>query len=422
MITKQRTRKIELLSPAGGFDKLRFAIAYGADALYGGVKGFSLREGAKNFSIEELYEALSYCHTHGKKFYLTANVFLHEGHFEAFKSFVGEISRLPLDGILISDIGALSYLREKFPEIPIHISTQANTLNSEAIKFYEKLGVKRIVLARELTLNEIKAIRDKTDIELETFVHGAMCIAYSGRCLLSNYFTNPSLYRPGKKPEAIKIERTRDANLGDCSQACRWSYYLVETTRREDFLPVEIEDNFSTTILSSKDLSLAPFMKELIEAGIDSFKIEGRMKSIYYVANTTRVYRHCIDSVIKNKPFDSSMIEELNKISHREYTTGFFFEENRLATHTTFKGYERSKVFLGYVMEVINENEYLIRAANQIKSGDRIEVISPDGNDLLKNYHILDRDNRSEKDVLQPDEECILVCENKLSQFSIFRK
>lgn len=411
-----------MLSPAGSFEKLKFAIAYGADAVYGGVKGFSLREGAKNFSLEELNEAVTYCHKNGKKFYLTANIFLHEKEFENFKAFVKEFSKIPVDGVLVSDIGVLSFLREKYPHLPIHISTQTNTLNSETIKFYEKLGVKRVVLARELTLDEIKLIRDRTSLELEVFVHGAMCIAYSGRCLLSNYFTNPSLYRPGKKPDAIKVEKTRDANLGDCSQACRWSYYLVETTRKDDFLPVEIEDNFSTTILSSKDLNLAPFINELIDAGINSFKIEGRMKSIYYVANTTRVYRHCIDAALNGIQFDTSMLDELNMVSHREYTTGFFFEENRLATHTTFKGYLRSKVFLGYVTEIKDKGKYSVRAANQIKSGDEIEVISPERNEILKNYSFFDIDDKSEKLVIQPDEEFILKCNNQLSEFSILRK
>jgi len=415
-------KKVELLSPAGGLLKMKFAFAYGADAVYGGIKNFSLREGAENFSLEELKEATDFSHSLNKKFYLATNIFLHEDELNKFKEVIKEIAHTGVDALLVSDPGALIYLRENFPEIPIHISTQANTLNSEAVRFYEKLGVKRIILARELTLDEIKRIRDKTSLELETFVHGAICIAYAGRCLLSNYFTNPSLYRPFEKPEAIKNEKTRDANRGDCAQACRWSYYIVETTRKEDFLPLEIEDNYSTTIMSSKDLNLAPLLKELIDAGIDSFKIEGRMKSIYYVANVTRVYRDCIDRIYSNLPPDNQMVEELNNVSHREYFTGFYFEENRLASHTTFKSYIRNYTFLGYIIKKIDENKYLSHSANQIKEEFEIEAINPTANQKLCNYRLLDVETLQRKEVIQPDSDFILECETKLEDFTILRK
>ncbi len=414
--------KVELLSPAGNFEKLKFAIAYGADATYGGIKGFSLREGAKNFSFEELKEAIDYSHEKGKKFYLALNIFIHEENFKNFKTLLNDIILTKPDGVLISDVGALYYIREKYPELSLHISTQANTLNSEAVKFYEKLGVKRVVLARELTLEEIKKIRGETSIELEVFVHGAMCIAYSGRCLLSNYFTNPVFYTHGKKPSSMKIKKVRDANLGDCSQACRWNYYVVETTRKEDFLPVEIEENFSTTIFSSKDLNLALYMKELIEAGIDSFKIEGRMKSIYYVAITTKVYRNSIDEILGGREISSLLVEELNNVSHREYTTGFFFEKNRLEPHTTFKSYERGLPFYGYLVSKIGENKYHIKTANKITIEDKIEIVTPHKNEILRDFHFLDFENGSQKKVVQPNEDFILVCNNELEDFSILRK
>ncbi len=411
---------VELVSPAGNYEKMVFAFHYGADAVYGGYKNFSLREGADNFSLEELEKAINYAHEKKKKFFLTANIFFHEKDIIAFKEKIKEISKLGIDGIIVSDPGVLFFLREKYPEIPIHISTQANTLNSETARFYEKLGVKRIVLARELNLNEIKEIRDKTSLELETFVHGAFCIAYSGRCLLSNYFTNPSIYKPGKKPETMKVEKTRDANQGDCSQSCRWSYYLVETNRKDDFLPITLEENNATTILSSKDLNLAPFMKELIEAGINAFKIEGRMKSIYYVANTARVYRRIIDDVLSGKDTPLTILEELERISHREYFTGFYFEENRYA-HTTLHGYIRGATFLGYVIKLLGDRRYMVKAANQIKKNEKIEIIFPDRNEELKNYRFYDTEMK-EKQVVQPDEDFILQCDNELNEFSILRK
>ncbi|MEJ5285378.1 MAG: U32 family peptidase [Brevinematia bacterium] len=413
--------KVELLSPAGNFDKLKFAFAYGADAVYVGVKNFSLREGADNFSIEELIEAVKYTHKINRKIFLTSNIYFHEDDIKKFKEFIPEIADIGLDGLIVSDIGIVSLLREKYPAIPLHISTQANTLNSEAVKFYEKLGVKRVVLARELTLDEIKSIRDKTSLELETFVHGAFCVAYSGRCLLSNYFTNPSIYKPNEKPKSMKVEKTRDANKGDCAQVCRWSFYLVETNRLNDYLPVEIEENNATTILSSKDLNLAPFMKELIEAGINSFKIEGRMKSIYYVANTARVYRKVIDNVLQGKTTPEEIFEELYKVSHREYFTGFYFEKNRLA-NTTLKSYLKSATFLGYVINQIEDGKYLVKAANQIKKSDRIEIISPDGNELLKNFSFYDKETLLQKEVVQPDEDFVLCCDNRLKEYTILRK
>lgn len=414
-------KKAELLSPAGDFTKMKFAIHYGADAVYGGIKNFSLREGATNFDFEELKNAVEYAHNKGKKFYLTLNIFFHEKDLHEFKSIVKDIIDTEVDALIVSDIGIVHYLREKYPEVPLHISTQANSLNSETVAFYEKLGIKRVVLARELTLEEIRIIREKSSIELETFVHGAMCIAYSGRCLLSNYFTNPSLYRPGKKPSAIKNEKARDANRGDCAQACRWEYYIVESTRREDALPIIVEDNLSTTILSSKDLNLAPFLDLLMDAGIDSFKIEGRMKSSYYVANVTRVYRKCIDNIVNGLPLDLNFIEELNYVSHREYTTGFYFEENKMAAHTTDKGYIRNYIFLGYIVEEIEEGKYLCKASNQINNPEELEIISPQDNIMLRKFYFTDLKCEKKLTLIQPNEEFLLLSEGKLEPLMILR-
>ncbi|MFN4216444.1 MAG: peptidase U32 family protein [Brevinematales bacterium] len=396
--------KYELLSPAGSFDKMRFAFAYGADAVYVGARSFSLREQATNLTIEELTEAIRYAHQRQKRLYLATNIFFHNRHISAFKEFVKEIAPLGLDGLIVSDLGMIGWLREHYPEIPIHVSTQANTTNKETCRFYEKLGVQRIVLARELSLEEIAEIRDAVSLELEVFVHGAMCVAYSGRCLLSNYFTNPRLYKAGEKFSPGKRVRTRDANLGDCAQSCRWEYYLVEKSRQNQMIPVE-ETEHGTAILSSKDLNLAAHLDKLLKAGINSFKIEGRMKSLYYVANVTRVYRHALDAFQRGEKPDQSMLEELERVSHREYTTGFYFSHNE-SLQVTDPGYLREYTFLAYVKEV-RENETICQAMNQIRSDQSIEVIFPDGRNekLCWKYFFV---RGEEKGLVQPNEEFVL--------------
>lgn len=381
-------KKPELLSPAGSTDKMAAAFSYGADAAYIGTKNFSLREGASNFTLDEYRQSIESAHKNKKKIYLAANIIFHDKHFNEFRDFMKEIATLPPDGIICSDLGAISYTREKYPEIPLHISTQANTTNSESVKFYKKIGASRIILARELNIDEIKAIRDSTDLEIETFVHGAMCISYSGRCLMSNYFTNQSIRRNGERASSQKKEGTRDANLGDCSQSCRWEYFLVEKTRKNDMLPIE-ETAQGTSILSSKDLNLSAHMKELISAGIDSFKIEGRMKSLYYTSLVTKVYRNAIDNAIKGIEPDLKILSELEKVSHREYTTGFYFSENKALLPVTNPGYIKGCLFLGYVTEITEPGKAWARSMNRILAGEPIEVISPESPDfILEKYKL----------------------------------
>ena len=394
--------KVELLSPAGNFDKMDFAFRYGADAVYIGSKIFSLREGAANFTLEELSKAVLYAHDLKKKIYLAANIFYHNRHLKDFYTFLEEIKSIPLDGIVMSDLGAIAYVREKYPEISVHISTQANTTNRESVEFYEKIGATRVVLARELSLDEIKEIRDHTSIELETFIHGAMCIAYSGRCLISNYFTNRSNYRKDEKMGVMKKIKTRDANSGDCSQSCRWDYHLVETSREGEFLPIE-ENEAGTALLSSKDLNLSSHLSELMEAGINSFKIEGRMKSIYYAANVTRVYRKIIDDIHKGARTDPSVFNELNTISHREYTTGFYFQENLALTPTQSSKYIREYTFLGHILEKNSPHSYTVQAMNQIQSVWDIEAIGPDMENVkLSGYKMIK--NNTETSKIQPND------------------
>jgi len=410
--------KYELLSPAGSLEKLRFALAYGADAVYVGAKSFSLREQATNFTLSELATAVDIAHKQGKKIYLAANIFFHNRHIKPFQDFVREIAPLGLDGMIVSDIGMIAWLREHYPEIAIHVSTQANTTNVESCRFYERLGVTRIVLARELSLEEIREIRDAVSLELEGFVHGAMCMAYSGRCLLSNYFTNPSIYRPGEKFSPGKTERVRDANLGDCAQSCRWEYYLVEKNRQNQLIPIE-ETEYGTAILSSKDLNLAWHLQDLMNAGIQSFKIEGRMKSIYYVANVTRVYRLVIDALSAGRFPEPSWMEELEKVSHREYTTGFYFSHNELL-QVSNPAYLREYTFLAYVKGK-GEKGFFSQSMNQIRRDMVIEAIFPDGrNHRLEGVRFLV--NGEERDLIQPNQEFEIVCNVSLAPFVILRE
>ncbi len=406
----------ELLSPAGSIEKMRFAFAYGADAVYAGAKSFSLREQAANFTLEELAQAVQYAHDRDKRLYLTTNIFFHNRHIKPFQDFVKEIAPLGVDGFIVSDIGMITWLREKYPDIPIHVSTQANTTNVESCRFYEKLGVSRIVLARELSIDEIREIRDAVTLELESFVHGAMCVAYAGRCLLSNYFTNPRLYRPGEKFSPGKTVRTRDANLGDCAQSCRWEYYLVEKSRQNQMIPIE-ETEHGTAILSSKDLNLALHLDRLMAAGINSFKIEGRMKSIYYVANVTRVYRHVIDAFQRGEKPSPEILAELDRVSHREYTTGFYFPHNE-SLQVTDPAYLREYTFLAYVKETL-PNGCLCQSMNQIRNTMVIEAILPDGsNKTIDATFLLDGNETS---LIQPNQEFILQGE-KLPAYAILRE
>ena len=360
----------ELLAPAGNIDKLKFALHYGADAVYIGASQFSLRSRADNFSFEDLVTASELVHKATKKLYMAVNIYFQENDIEALPEFLDQIKAIKPDALIMSDMGAISYARKHFPDIDIHLSTQANATNSESVSFYRDIGIKRIVLARELSFDEIKRIRDKVqDIELETFVHGAMCIAYSGRCLISNYLTNPVI-SPSDK-ESRKIKGARIANKGDCSQSCRWYFKLVEENGPS--LSAEEIDG-GTYIMSSKDLCMVNHINEMINAGIDSFKIEGRVKSLYYVANTTRIYRHAIDTKDEQNPeYKKIWNEELDKISHREYCTGFFLpsKESLMPASPAPKTDCR---FIAIVVDVDN-GIVQCRAYNKVSMGDNITAI-----------------------------------------------
>ncbi len=354
---------IELLSPAGNIEKLETAFAYGADAAYMGLTRFSLRKNAGNFSDDDLERVRALKERIGKKIYVTMNILFKESQMEALHGMRDEIARWPFDAFIVSDIGTVPFLRKNFPDRQLHLSTQASCINSESARMYHDMGFSRVILGREASLDDIRRIKDKVpELELEAFVHGAMCMAYSGRCLLSAHLAG------------------RSGNQGDCSHTCRWNYRLAleEEERPGTYYPIEEYGDY-TTILSSKDLCMIDHVRELEDAGLSSLKIEGRMKSVYYVAVVTRAYRKAIDmdrdaDIYRRDLFD---------VSHREYTTGFFFSSNAIDTPSdvsrpTSYGYERNYIFLGSVLGRMPDGSYRLDVRNQIRKGDLVEFIGPD--------------------------------------------
>ncbi|MDD5926985.1 MAG: U32 family peptidase [Firmicutes bacterium] len=358
-------RKMELLAPAGDLEKLKIAVLYGADAVYFGGELFSLRAGAGNMTMDEMKEGICFAHERGVKCYLALNIFAHNEDIIPLKEYLTAIKNLCIDAFIASDPGIIALIQEIIPGAEIHLSTQANMTNYQTAEFWYNMGVKRIVLARELTFKEIKEMREKTpsDLEFEAFVHGAMCISYSGRCLLSNFM----------------IER--DANRGMCAHPCRWKYALVEEQRPGQYYPVE-EDSRGTYILNSRDLCMIEYIPELAESGISSLKIEGRMKSIFYVATVVTAYRKAIDAYYADPhrfEFKEEWIKELKKVSHREFTTGFYFDKptNKDQNYQT-SAYTRDYTFTGIVKSYDYETGYaIVEQRNKMVVGDEIEVFGP---------------------------------------------
>ncbi len=352
-------KRPELVSPAGDLKKLKYAFAFGADAVYIGAKEFSLRVRAKNFSRKEMEEGVSFAHKLGKKVYVTFNAYLKNDEFVRAREYLGFLRDIGVDGVIVSDPGVILMVRREFPGLTLHLSTQQNVTNYLAAEFYYEQGIKRIVLAREVSLSEIEMIKEKLPfLEIEVFIHGAMCIAYSGRCLLSEYFLR------------------RSANRGDCAQSCRWTYYLMEQKRPGEYLPI-FEDDRGTYILSSKDLMTLPILKRLQDAGIESFKIEGRVKSLHYVSTVTYVYRRAIDQILKGENPGEDLYRELEKISHREYWSGFFDPPEDFTT-TYNKMLESQAEFTGEIEDVHPPYTY-IRVKNRMKITDKLEFLTPKG-------------------------------------------
>ncbi|NLY85943.1 MAG: U32 family peptidase [Tissierellia bacterium] len=403
--------KIELLAPAGDLEKLKMAIIYGADAVYLGGESFGLRKGSKNFSLEEIEEGINFAHERGKKVYVTLNIIPHDEDMEGLEEYVTKLHEMKVDGVIVADLGMMSVISRTVPDLPIHISTQASITNYETIMFYYNLGVRRVVLARELSLKQIENLTKRLpkDMEIETFVHGAMCISYSGRCLLSNYMTG------------------RDANRGDCAHPCRYKYALVEEKRPGEYFPV-FEDEDGTFIMNSKDLCMIEHIPELIKAGIKSFKIEGRVKSSYYVATVVRSYRMAIDEYYKNPEeykFNEKWLEEIKKASHRDFTTGFYFgKPTSEAQVYTSSSYIRGYDFVGLVLDYDEETKLAtVEQRNRMFVGDEIEVFGPNKDYFIQKIDKMWDEEGNEIDVAPHPQQIVRIhMEKPVSRMDILRK
>jgi putative protease len=402
----KKINKIEIVSPAGNLEKLKFAVLYGADAVYFGGDGFNLRIKSDNFSRDDIAEGVKFCREHGVRSIFLLNSFLHEKQINEAAEYINAVKDFGFDAVMVSDPGMMMLVKESGIRSDIHLSTQMSTLNHLSIKFWTEAGIKRIVLARETSLEEIRMIREHTDAEIEIFVHGALCVAYSGRCLLSRYMAG------------------RDANNGDCSHPCRWNYSLVEKKRPENYMDI-IEHESGTEILSSMDLCLINKLDEFIKAGVNAFKIEGRMKSVYYTANVTRIYKHALncagtDSFIENQGFWNS---ELDKISHRPFTEDLFNEFG----NTGFKKieYVNKSMFMGYKKNFGVSDSVEVLIGNPIRTGDELEAIFPIKEKVIDGkFTVLEIKNAdgTNVDMARPDEIYTIRFNGAVADNAIFRK
>lgn len=404
--------KPELLAPAGDLEKLKIAVLYGADAVYIGGEHFSLRAKAKNFNIEDMKEGIEFAHNHNVKVYVTANIIAHNEDFDGMGDYFKQLEKMRVDAILIADPGVFQVAKQYVPNMTIHLSTQANNTNYKSAQFWYSLGIKRIVLARELSLKEIKQIYENipNNMEIEAFVHGAMCISYSGRCLLSNYMTN------------------RDANKGECSHPCRWKYYLVEEKRPGEYMPV-VENERGTYIYNSKDLCMITHIPDLIDSGIKSLKMEGRMKTSFYVGTTIKAYREAIDDYMKSPELYNSKLQyyldEVSKASHREYTTGFYYGkpsgEEQIYTNNT---YVRTYEFLGIILDY-DENTQIatIEQRNKFCIGDEIEIMSSNNGYFMQTIEeIIDEKGNFIQSAPHPQQIIKIKVVQKVKKFDMMRK
>lgn len=401
----------ELLVPASSLEVLKVAVTFGADAVYIGGEAFGLRAKAKNFSMEDMAEGIGYAHDHGVKVYVTANILAHNEDLEGARAYFEELKAIRPDALIISDPGMFTIAKEVCPEIDIHISTQANNVNYMTFLFWHRQGATRVVTGRELSLKEIKEIRNHipNSLEIETFVHGAMCISYSGRCLLSNFFTG------------------RDANQGACTHPCRWKYSIVEETRPEEYMPV-YENERGTYIFNSKDLCMIGHVPEMIDAGIDSFKIEGRMKTALYVATVARTYRKAIDDYMKDpKLYEANMEwykEEIGKCTYREFTTGFYFgKPGSDAQIYNSNTYVKNYTYLGTVEEADGKGRCRIEQKNKFSVGETIEIMKPDGRNLeVVVKSICDEDGNGQESAPHPKQILWVDLGADVDKYDILRK
>lgn len=402
-------RHIEVLSPAGNMDKLKMAIRYGADAVYCAGQSFGLRASSSNFSNEELKEAVEFVHSHGKKIYVTCNIIPHNEDLVGLEDYLKFLESIKVDAIIVADLGIFLLAKRVAPNLERHVSTQANTTNYLTTEFWKEQGATRVVVAREVSIADIKTMKEAADIEIEAFVHGAMCISYSGRCLLSNYFT------------------TRDANRGQCTQACRWKYSLVEENRPGEYYPIE-EDQHGTYIFNSKDLCLLKYIPDLVEAGVDSLKIEGRMKSVHYAATVTKVYREAVDSYLadpEHYEVKPEWIEELEKISHRPYTEGFSVEKpDETAQNYGQSSNTQTHDFIGLVEGYnVEEGNAYLEQRNNFKVGDEVEFCQPHG-ELV--HHVITKMTDEEGNEItvapHPQMKVRLYIDTPLEEYAMMRR
>ncbi len=404
-------RHPELLIPASSLEVLKVAVIYGADAVYIGGEAFGLRAKAKNFSLEEMKEGVAFAHAHQVKVYVTANILAHNQDLAGVRQYFEELKEVGMDALIISDPGIFTIAKEVLPQTEIHISTQANNTNYGTYQFWYRQGAKRVVSARELSLEEIREIRANIpeDMEIETFVHGAMCISYSGRCLLSSFLTG------------------RDANQGACTHPCRWKYALVEENRPGEYMPV-FENDRGTYIFNSKDLCMIEHIPELLSAGIDSMKVEGRMKTALYVATVARTYRLAIDEYKKDPKLYQNRLpfyrEEIAKCTYRQFTTGFFFgkpnENTQIYDNNT---YTKEYTYLGIIGEANKDGLYAIEQRNKFVVGEEIEVIKPDGRNLTVSVKkITDADGNNMDSAPHPKQLLYVDLGQELSPFDILRR
>lgn len=404
-------KKPELLIPASNLEVLKTAVIYGADAIYIGGEMYGLRAKAKNFSADDMKEGIAFAHSYGKKVYVTANITAHNDDLAGVRKYFEELKDIKPDALIIADPGVFEIAQEVLPEMELHISTQANNVNYATYRFWHRMGAKRVVSARELSLSEIKGIRENIpdDLEIESFVHGAMCMAHSGRCLLSNFMTG------------------RDANKGACTHPCRWKYHLAEETRPGEYMPIE-ENERGTYIFNSKDLCMIEYIPELVDAGINSLKIEGRMKTALYVASVTRTYRKAIDdffeSPLRYKQNIPYYREEISKCTYRQFTTGFYFgkpnEDAQIYDNNT---YIKEYTYLGIVQGMNEMGFYQLEQRNKFSVGEEVEIMKPNGENLIVTVkQITDENGKDMESCPHPKQKIYVDFGVELEIYDLIRK
>ncbi len=404
----KQQRKVELLAPAGNMEKLKTAFHFGADACFVGGSAFNLRGMSSNFKNSELREAIDYVHSLGKKIYVTLNIFAHNSEIEYMPTFIKLLDEYGADAVIVADLGVFQLVREHAPDLPIHVSTQANNTNWLSVKTWKDMGAKRVILAREMSLKEIKEIKEKVpDIEIEVFIHGAMCMAVSGRCLLSNYFTS------------------RDANRGICAQDCRWNYKVIAEGHEEKGAHDIVEEHGETFIFNAKDLCTIDFIDQIIETGVDSLKIEGRMKSIYYNSTVVKQYRKAIEKYYSgNYEYNPKWYEELQTISHRLYSKGFYLGKTteKDQNYSTGHSYSQTYQLVANVKEKLKENKYLLQIRNRVFADDVLELVRAEGDPVqFKVDKFINTKNNEVTDVVHPNTIAIIESDLEMEPMDLIR-